>query len=846
MKINKNILYSALFVAIAAVAVVVVLTQPSKAVTASDWKPGNIINDSLFTDGDGMSVSEIQSFLVKLLPSCDVHGSKTSELGGGTRAQYGASVGNPAPFTCITNYYEVPKTTPSPAIPENNYGRYNPDGSTYIPPGSKSAAQLIYDASQRYSINPKALIIKLATESAGPLTSDSWPLKSQYYYVMGAHCPDSGPGGAANCNINYSGFSMQIAESAKLLRDYLDGMEQSWWPYKRVGGGIDRSINGSTKDICSNRYGVQNSNCIGWNVPQRGCGGTVVNIETKATAALYTYTPYQPNAAALNNMYGSGDNCSAYGNRNFWRVWNDWFGSTQEAGYTPFFQIPGSAKTYVFGADKTYYSIDSYQRLVDYGFESSFKLRVKQVSQASLGGYLNKGDLPAISRFEGIGVFILIDGRMHPFPSEEILESYGYKMGQEAKLPKEVSDVLTQGDPLWNVVGTRGGGATYYIASGRKQAMCNWDVYTNLGTPVYSSQPMTLLSSRHLADIPNGAPIAMDGDVIESTDRTLFGVWSNGSFIPMDSNTAKSSGAVNCGVQKDAVNQLPKSTKEIDNLTTSTSGASYVLEGRKKLTVNQPETATLDIPAEKYVEVTDKFLEKLTPEPLSKLVRVDGDIGVYLIEGGRAYGIPSETDLFGLGYNFNDVRSVSQRTFQLAPRDGLALKPGSVVRESTSLELYLIDKDFKRHYISSEDILFNYGRNWSDVRVLPKDSLSGYKKEGALQYYIKENDSLYWLMDKGVKRKIPNNLIANTHYNITEANSSTLTVAVLKNYPMTQQLDKTFRAEASPAVYIIENGKKRAFTNEGAFFARGYKWSDVRSLSSGYVNSLPNGAYITQ
>jgi hypothetical protein len=52
-------------------------------------------------------------------------------------------------------------------------------------------------------------------------------------------------------------------------------------------------------------------------------------IENSATAALYNYTPYQPNQAALNNLYGTGDGCSAYGNRNFWRIFNDWFGSSQ-------------------------------------------------------------------------------------------------------------------------------------------------------------------------------------------------------------------------------------------------------------------------------------------------------------------------------------------------------------------------------------------------------------------------------------------------------------------------------------------------------------------------------------
>jgi hypothetical protein len=37
--------------------------------------------------------------------------------------------------------------------------------------------------------------------------------------------------------------------------------------------------------------------------------------------------------AAINAGYGSGDGCSAYGNRNFWLYYTDWFGSTNTPNY---------------------------------------------------------------------------------------------------------------------------------------------------------------------------------------------------------------------------------------------------------------------------------------------------------------------------------------------------------------------------------------------------------------------------------------------------------------------------------------------------------------------------------
>ncbi|HEY1085845.1 MAG TPA: hypothetical protein VGE34_03930 [Candidatus Saccharimonadales bacterium] len=279
------------------------------AVQASDWKAGNIISDVTFTKKDSMSSSQIQTFLNQKIGTCDINGTKNSEYDSRyTRAEYAQKTwGLKPPFTCLNKYYEVPKTTPGGSMPANNYS--NP---STIPTGAKSAAWIIKDAANRYNISPKVLLVKIATESVGPLTSDQWPLFSQYRYAMGAHCPDSGPGGSANCDQKYAGFSIQMYEAAKLIRGYLDNMDESWWPYR--------------KPYTNNR--------ILWNVEPSGCGAGNVYIQNKATAALYTYTPYQPNQAALNNMYGTGNSCSAYGNRNFWRVFVDWFGDSRTDGFS--------------------------------------------------------------------------------------------------------------------------------------------------------------------------------------------------------------------------------------------------------------------------------------------------------------------------------------------------------------------------------------------------------------------------------------------------------------------------------------------------------------------------------
>ncbi|HSX15559.1 MAG TPA: RICIN domain-containing protein [Candidatus Saccharimonadales bacterium] len=288
------------------------------ALGSSDWQAGNVMDDSAFTNAGSMTVQQIQDFINGQLDAkggCDTWGTKPATEWGRsdlTHAQYAATRGWAAPpYVCLNQYYEVPKTQAAAGTPDNSYNHYDANAKTLLTvPSGISAAQIIYNAAQQYQISPKVLLVKIQTESAGPLTQDTWPLQQQYTYALGSHCPDSGPGGSAQCDTTYAGFSIQVSSAASLLRYYLDNMQQPWWTYRVPYA----------------------TNSILWNVTSRGCGASDVYINTKATAALYTYTPYQPNAAALAHVSdtssgGTGDTCSAYGNRNFWWWFSHWFGN---------------------------------------------------------------------------------------------------------------------------------------------------------------------------------------------------------------------------------------------------------------------------------------------------------------------------------------------------------------------------------------------------------------------------------------------------------------------------------------------------------------------------------------
>ncbi len=300
-----------------ATAIPLLLNGTAHALSGSDFQPGRIIDDNVFFDGNALSVQQIQSFLSAQVPTCDTNGAQVFTGYYDGRDSNGinhsplpsphtyiasdnikrALLDNryPAPYTCLKDYVENPTTH------ENNLSR-----PTFQVPGGQSAAQILYNAAQDYSVSPKVLITLIQKESIGPLTTDTWPWPTQYKTTMGYACPDT-----AACDSTYFGFYNQTHYASRQYRLYAN--------------------NPTSYNYLPSSQNTSSSNPDGhFNIlynPNASCGTKAVVIQNQATAGLYNYTPYTPNAAALSNLYGSGDGCSAYGNRNFWRIFNDWFGA---------------------------------------------------------------------------------------------------------------------------------------------------------------------------------------------------------------------------------------------------------------------------------------------------------------------------------------------------------------------------------------------------------------------------------------------------------------------------------------------------------------------------------------
>ena len=228
-----------------------------------EWDAGNIISDQVFYNSQALpDEAAVQAALD------DVGGSCTEP-------------------TCLrlATYATFPATSawcrPYPVPANGNPERY---------------AVILLKLAQVCGLNPQVAIVIVQKESQG-LTRSSPPAA-----LTGFGCPDTGPGGSANCQGSAGVWEQTLGLFTSFAKLHQDAKYVNY-------------PEGKTSDIL-------------WNVKETGCGSAPVLVANRATATLYTYTPYQPNAAALASYPGTGDACSAYGNRNFFRMFQQYFGAT--------------------------------------------------------------------------------------------------------------------------------------------------------------------------------------------------------------------------------------------------------------------------------------------------------------------------------------------------------------------------------------------------------------------------------------------------------------------------------------------------------------------------------------
>lgn len=443
----------------------VVAPAPSAALSGSEFQAGRIIDDGVFFNPNTIDSNTIQVFLNSKTPTCDTNGTQPHHSGG-TRAAYATSRGYPPPYTCLRNYTQ---DTPAKA---GETGLCNPYTG-----GPKSAAKIIYDVGQACGINPKALIVLLEKEQS--LVTDDWPWSIQYRSATGYGCPDTAP-----CDAEYYGFFNQVYNAARQFKKY-------------------------ARDSTSFRYRAGRENYIQYN-PNAACGGTNVFIQNQATAGLYNYTPYQPNPSALANLHGSGDGCGAYGNRNFWVLFNEWFGSANANCVFPQTKPNGIYRLYNKGTGNHLLTTNP-----------------SEVCAATSIGYLYDGQMLKEEPGQGKPVYRLERGGRYLFTDSAVerdsavnqngfrLEGVGFNGVDPALNPQSSRPVYR--------LASQSGTYTYTISSFERDKLASYGYrYEGVGFHLYEN-PGIAVSSVFRLSHPNGIYIYTLSETEKNNAMSVYG-----------------------------------------------------------------------------------------------------------------------------------------------------------------------------------------------------------------------------------------------------------------------------------------------------------------------------------
>ncbi|MBZ4487088.1 hypothetical protein LQ938_04175 [Microbacterium sp. cx-55] len=280
-------------------------------------------------------------------------------------------------YTCLRDYQQDTVTRAGDAY-----------CSTYDGAANESAARIIYKVAQACGLNPQVLLVTLQKEQS--LVTNRAPSKDNFTIAMGQGCPDT-----AACDTRYYGFYNQVLGAARQFQIYSANKFFTYYAPGRT-----------------------------WNVrynPNANCGSSPVYIENQATANLYYYTPYQPNGAALGAGYGLGDGCSAYGNRNFYNYFTDWFGSTQ-ISTTVLVKLATDATVWLVSNGARWHvgNVEDYIELSRV-FGAASVVGAPYISSLAFSGAAG-----AVLRDSTTGAIALIqDGQRHAIPSCELVAGLG-------------------------------------------------------------------------------------------------------------------------------------------------------------------------------------------------------------------------------------------------------------------------------------------------------------------------------------------------------------------------------------------------------------------------------------
>ena len=783
-------------------------TPNASAAPVTDFKPGRIIEDSVFTNSSSMNPQQIQSFLNSKVTNCDTKGEQRSEM----------------------NNAGVPDYNGNGSIQRWEWGKFK-YGQTTFPclkeysEGGRVAAQIIYDVAQAYAINPQVLIALLQKEQS--LVTDTWPSVIQYRSATGYGCPDT-----AACSTQYYGLTNQLTWAAKMFRSILNNSPNWYTPYN-LG-----------------------NNFIRWS-PNSSCGGGIVYIENRSTQALYNYTPYQPNSSALAAGYGMGDGCGAYGNRNFYLYFRDWFGyNTGPAA----FKTAASPTIYTM-AEGYKLAVPYMAALQDYGISAD---SIQTVSQSYVDSKptppSSSGISNAISHVvkspddsdeDGGSVYLISRGKRYQFTSMSQFYSYGFKESDLSYLPLGYIFSIQSAGMASQFISSPYG-SLFKIENNKKRLFFEYSAYIS-----QNPSDNTTALSYFLADkINSGDPLTNRPILIQQPTGGEVKLYINNTYYGIPSYDALSCWGLNSSLVNVPTYRIPQSDYTAQPVQPQNISC-IVNDGESNLLMSYDRRMRISATTTVTAQALNGDLRTLASKlPLSsnsvgQFLKSPDTPAVWFIDGTTKRVIPSYTTFTLMGLNDSNVNVVSSSFLNNFVENGIKLSEGQLVKNTDSAEVYVVGNGQRFAYDSS-NIFEAYSNDWSNIETYSRQMLDQhypYQGKRVASILIDKTKDKAYLVNKGVCIILSTDTLQAMGKTITSLKSLQpydATIFKYFNLANCNQSSTLFvKSSSQSLVYWLDNGTKRPLNTYNAMLSKnGGRSPVVMTLENELIDSIATGTPI--
>ena len=655
-----------------------------------------------------------------------------------------------AGYTCLKDFTQ--STINKAAVPNRC--------SAYQGMVNESAAQIIARVGAACGISQKALLVLLEKEQG--LVRSGSPSEAAYRIATGYGCPDT-----AACDSTYYGFFNQLWMAALQFKIYLTS---------------PNSFNARVGQVNQVRFN-----------PNSSCGAGPVFIQNAATAGLYNYTPYQPNAAALANLYGTGDGCSSYGNRNFWSIFTDWFGSTSTGSLV---RTMDNATVYLVVGTVKY-------PVVSFGVYTSFSAlgAASMVSQTYLDTLGTSHALTRIVRGPDDALYFVDSAYKLQFTSCQQVVDYGGSCDPTgyAQLTAAQVAVFQTGPYVTPVLGTREG-PRYWLSNGAKHEVLDDASLSAAGIGLGNN----VLTENSLSDLPFGAPVIRASAFVNSLGSSSYNLLAGGLRYPVLASDIDIAGAVSrrAGtLRPESLALVPSAPANFNGLLT-VSGSMTVQAlrqgGRSPISV-----AALASSATGVVVSQDLInsYNDLGPIVVGSLVKSSVDDSVSLVTAIALRHVGSWKTLVAIAGTQNpNIAVLTSGAMTAMPTGQMVLMPGGMYRTVDNEQIYMADGLSGKIAVGNFDFTAAAGFTvWSYAAA---ETLKSYTTNKTALTYGYQCDSMAYVAVGGFLRAVPNDMKTTFPFNFVALDPVTCSQTTIGEAAI------DFIRIADGSIYQLSGGQK--------------------------------------